>query len=618
MLVGQKNCKLLSFIILLFILIGCNDNNINNSTPPLIDNKKENHPILLLKEGEEDKIELLIQKYPQMSLAHKYIIDYADKCLDMKPVERVLNGKRLLKISREALTRIYYLSYAYRMTGKEEYASRAEIELLAVCGFSDWNPNHFLDVAEMTMGVAIGYDWLYNYLSESSRKIIHKAIVEKAFVPANDPKKATFYNATNNWNQVCNAGLVFGALALYEREPEISSNIIDKAIKTIPLAMESYHPDGAYPEGFTYWGYGTGFEVAMLEAMKTSLGTDFGLSNDNAFMQSPMFMLFLTTPTGWCYNFGDSGKTINFEHGMYWFAKELKDPSLLVYELKYLENLKKYGGNENDRLLPNVLIFSKDLNLDNIEPPSENFWISEGNKPLYVWRSGWTDKKDTYLGVVGGAANISHGHMDAGSFLYEKNGVRWSMELGLQSYETLESKGVDLWNMSQNSQRWDVFRLGNTGHSTLVVNNERHLVNAAPQFVENYNTDDLKGVTIDLSSLYSGNINKVFRTVALNKANDLFVNDKIITNNKSADIKWMMVTPAEAKIVSTNEIELTSNGHKMILSIDSPIDVKVNIWDNNPVHDYDQENPGTCRVGYTTTLPSNNVYQINVTLSTLE
>ena len=172
--------------------------------------------------------------------------------------------------------------------------------------------------------------------------------------------------------------------------------------------------------------------------------------------------------------------------------------------------------------------------------------------------------------------------------------------------------------MSQNSQRWDVFRLGNTGHSTLVVNNERHLVNAAPQFVENYNTDELKGVTIDLSSLYSGNINKVFRTVALNKANDLFVNDKITTNNKSADIKWMMVTPAEAKIVSTNEIELTSNGHKMLLSIDSPIDVKVNIWDNNPVHDYDQENPGTCRVGYTTTLPSNNIYQINVTLSTLE
>lgn len=92
----------------------------------------------------------------------------------------------------------------------------------------------------------------------------------------------------------------------------------------------------------------------------------------------------------------------------------------------------------------------------------------------------------------------------------------------------------------------------------------------------------IKGVTIDLSSLYSGNINKVFRIVAFNKANDLFVNDKITTNNKSADIKWMIVTPAEAKIVSTNEIELTSNGHKMLLSIDSLIDIKVNTWNNNP------------------------------------
>lgn len=523
-----------------------------------------------------------------------------------------------MAVSRIALRRIYYLSYAYRMTGNEKYASRAEIEILAVCAFSDWNPTHFLDVAEMTMAVAIGYDWLYNYLSDSTRKIIHKAIVEKAFAPANDSQKAFFYETTNNWNQVCNAGLVFGALALYDREPILSKSIIDAAVKTVPLAMNSYNPSGVYPEGYSYWGYGTGFEVSMLEAMKTSLGTDFNLSNHEAFMQSSKFILFLTTPTEWCYNFSDSGRNINLEHGMYWFAKELKDPSLLIYELKYLDNLEKYTNNDNDRLLPNVLIFSKNLEINDIKSPNTNVWISDGIKPLYVWRSGWTDKNDVYLGVVGGAAAISHGHMDAGSFLYEKNGVRWSMELGLQSYITLESKGVDLWNKSQDSQRWDVFRLGNTGHSTLIINNKRHLVDASPQFVENYQTDNFKGVKIDLTSLYGEDIASAYRTVSLNVMNDLSVSDKITTNEKAADVKWIMVTPADAKIISNNEIELISNGHKMLLSIDSPVEVKTEIWDNNPVHDYDQENPGTCRVGYTTTLPSNNVYQINVTLSTLE
>jgi len=65
-------------------------------------------------------------------------------------------GKRLLAISRIALKRIYYLSYAYRMTGERKYALRAEQEMLAVSRFTDWNPTHFLDVGEMVMALAIG------------------------------------------------------------------------------------------------------------------------------------------------------------------------------------------------------------------------------------------------------------------------------------------------------------------------------------------------------------------------------------------------------------------------------------------------------------------------------
>lgn len=129
-----------------------------------------------------------------------------------------------------------------------------------------------------------------------------------------------------------------------------------------------------------------------------------------------------------------------------------------------------------DRLLPNILIFSKELDFNNIKAPKGNYWYGRGDKPVFVYRSGWNSKNDTYLGVVGGSASIPHGHMDAGSFIYEKNGVRWAIDLGLQSYYTLEKEGVDLWNKDQNGQRWDVFRLGNTAHSTITINNEKHLV----------------------------------------------------------------------------------------------------------------------------------------------
>lgn len=41
---------------------------------------------------------------------------------------------------------------------------------------------------------------------------------------------------------------------------------------------EMYNPDGNYPEGYGYWGYGTAFECIMLAAMESCTGTDNGLS----------------------------------------------------------------------------------------------------------------------------------------------------------------------------------------------------------------------------------------------------------------------------------------------------------------------------------------------------
>ncbi len=51
---------------------------------------------------------------------------------------------------------------AWKMDEDSRFLDRAVAELDAVCAFSDWNPSHFLDLAEMSLAVSIGYDWLYN------------------------------------------------------------------------------------------------------------------------------------------------------------------------------------------------------------------------------------------------------------------------------------------------------------------------------------------------------------------------------------------------------------------------------------------------------------------------
>jgi hypothetical protein len=570
------------------------------------------HPRLLLKQGEEKKIKALIQKNPGMLLAHQAIINDADEVLTKSPLERVLKGKRLLAVSNEAFKRIYFLSYAYRMTSDAKYANRAEKELVAVCDFQDWNPSHFLDVAGMSMAVAIGYDWLFDTLSETTREKVRKAIIDKAFAPAGNEKYTSFYKSSNNWNQVCNAGLVLGALAIYDEEPEISKGIIEKSVQSIPLAMKSYGPDGAYPEGYSYWGYGTGFQVTMMAALESALGTDYKLSEDKGFMHSPYYMLMMLAPSGLCYNFGDSGSKPPFQPAMFWFSAKLNDASILFHEQKTLSKMAK---GDNGGMLPNVLIFSKDVKFETTKVPNTNFYSSQGAKPIFIYRSGWNDKNDAYLGVVGGRANASHGHMDAGSFVYEKNGVRWALELGLQSYITLESKGVDLWNNKQEGQRWDIFRLGNTGHSTLTINGEKHLVAGEATMINTFQTTDIKGAELDLSPIFAKSVQHVIRKVYLDSKNDLHVNDKIKTKEISANIVWQMVAPKEAKIVGDNQIELTKDGQKMILTVESPASVTMKIWSNEPVNTYDQDNPGTIRVGFETTILPNSEAELVIKLA---
>src|SRR5258706_876669 len=142
------------------------------------------HPRILLLQADEEVIKKRVEKDSAWKVIHQYLLAECDRILTKPLVEHKLEGKRLLSKSRECRKRIFYLSYAWRMTGAKKYFDRVEKELLNVSAFKDWNPSHFLDVAEMTMAVAIGYDWLYKDLSINSRTLIKEAIITKGLEPS--------------------------------------------------------------------------------------------------------------------------------------------------------------------------------------------------------------------------------------------------------------------------------------------------------------------------------------------------------------------------------------------------------------------------------------------------
>ena len=100
----------------------------------------------------------------------------------------------------------------------------------------------------MTHAVAIGYDWLYAGLTPEDRKRIRAAIVEKgidAALPLYRARKG-FTILHHNWNQVCNGGIAIGALAVAEDEAKKAREVLSDSIASIPLAMDSYAPDGGW------------------------------------------------------------------------------------------------------------------------------------------------------------------------------------------------------------------------------------------------------------------------------------------------------------------------------------------------------------------------------------
>lgn len=572
-----------------------------------------NHPRILLFAGEEAAIKKKAIADPAWRTLHEAIIKEADRLLKKKPVTRVMTGRRLLAVSREALRRIFFLSYAWRMTNKEVYGLRTEKEMLAVAAFSDWNPSHFLDVAEMTMAMAIGYDWTYHQLSNPAKQRIAKAIIDKGLLPSLDAQNNYWLRTNNNWNQVCNAGITFGAMAVYENDSLLSLSLINRAITSVPAAMKEYSPDGAYPEGYAYWGYGTSFNVMLISALEKLFNQDFGLNAIPGFLKTAGYLENMTGPTGIPFNYSDAGMGGGLQPAMFWFASRLNNPSLLWVERSRLMQSKEKDIVRN-RLLPAALIWQAGLSVLQAPAPDSLTWIGHGATPVALMRSSWTDRAAIFVGMKGGTPSENHAHMDIGSFVMDADGERWAMDFGMQEYESLESKGIKIWGRTQDAERWSVFRYTNQAHNTITVNNQHQRVNGFALITASSSDPTFMYAVTDMTELYKGVLTEARRGIGIVNKAYVVVRDEIKTADTITTVRWNMVTQAAARITGDKEIELTQNGKMLLLKVDTDAPVEMKTWLTDPPHRFDAANPGTVMVGFEIQLPPGTTAAVNVFL----
>ena len=604
--------RLLLVCILTAILSGCNgdihpDDSGQGAQKPdqgVTDDKPEkdysltaeNHPRLFLNTDEFVQMRSIVQKGTDATLTriHESIMELVD---NVAMVESVLayesggsDGGLLNNVHRTALERIFLCSYAYRFTKAKKYLTQAEKTINEVCSFPDWNTKgSSLDMAEIAAGVAIGYDWLYEFLAPGTKAAAEKAMHDFALEPSSkNIYSLNFYNVDHNWNQVCNAGLVCAALATYEKYPEFAQQVIDKSVESNRRAIgATYAPDGIYPEGPSYWSYGTAFQCMLLAALDSCIGNDYGLSEIAGFEKAGKFMLFATGATEKFFNYSDTMETLVPVFPMWYFARRFNDPSLLHNELRYLAEGRYVVNADEKRLIPLVMCHACMMDLSDVSSPAEDMFVGGGVNPLVIIHTDWTySDTDMYLGIKGGKASYNHGHMDVGSFVFDAEGVRWAMDLPRQSYDELrQAVNGELFNMSQNSQRWNVFRINNKQHNTLTINNAYHKASATAEFTSFTDTKKRKGATLDLTAVMNGEAAKVVRDVELYNG-ELILTDNIqAKSDKAAVVRWTMVSYAKPEIIEGGKgIRLTSQGGKVryIVADSEQVDLTYEIFESDP------------------------------------
>lgn len=514
-------------------------------------NLLKTQPRLVLNADLEKLVKAKLKSDPVIQNMYRAVQANAKEIQKKPMLERKLEGRRLLNVSREMLYRINMLGMVYRMEKDAKILKRINDEVVAVCNFTDWNPSHYLDVAEMSMAVALALDWTAGKLPAATITLAKKALIDKGIKPSwpKDGKNPGWAYGHNNWNQVCNGGMIAASIAVAEVEPELAAKTIYRAMDGMVQALVQYQPDGVYPEGSTYWGYGTSFTVMTVAMLESAFGTDFGITGYPGLKESAMYRVMMNAPSGWYFNFADCGDKRG-EGGdvtLAWFAAKTGNKSFFEKE-RFLLPITNLG--ELSRISGAALVWmSQYQEKTGVKVPQN--WKGDGSNPIVIFTGGDNDTRHYYFGGKGGRGTTSHGNMDAGSFIFELDGVRWSIDPGNQNYNTLEQAGFDLWGSCQNCDRWKLITKSNFGHSTLTVNDSLFLNNGYAPLLK-FEEGKTPQATFDLTAVYNGKLKSAQRSFIKDGPASVVIEDQIVTNEKTQLVTWQMMTTAD--------VELTKGG----------------------------------------------------------
>ena len=519
------------------------------------------HPRLLATAEDFSRLREEVKTDPVKAGWYESVLNTADTILKQEPSEYKISNGRLLDVANATLSRMKYLGFAYQISGNEAYAKRGVEELEAVCAFPDWHPDHYLDTGTLAAGVAVGFDWLYTYMTEEQREKIAASAKKLALDTAKDGYYGTAaYNdfwckTETNWGIICNGGIADLALATGEYNTDEAMDVLSNALISMEYPWYRLAPDGAWYDGTGYWSYLLTHLSLFMGCYETSMGEVFG-KDYMGLDRYGYFQTYFMGPDGLSNNFNDADEENVQCGGQFYLAKIYGDSSLMLYRL---DQMKKYNTAPD---VFDILWYDSSLTgRDEIELDKDAYYRET---EFVAMREKWGAEDAAWLSFHGGMSNAAHDHVDKGTFVYNIGGVRWAVETGRE----MLSYSVENPAAAAGYDGRYYYRRKGEGHNILVVNPDKNLemsINGFAKVGRPVTGENGSYAVMDLSEAYADKALDYKRGWRLSDSRrTLTVRDEISLRAES-ELHWFMHTRGQIRIVDQSTAIIYQDGKQLLM-----------------------------------------------------
>lgn len=252
----------------------------NSSASRLLAVVRGQHPRLLFTERDLPRLRAYYQSEPAVLWRRK--LEAALPVCVAPETPKFLNDAT--DGQRQGLWRLPTVALHYVLTGDQESRRRAEGFLRLLLSLPDWETggecNSGMSAANIMVGAALAYDWLYHDLEPEFRTRFREKLFRQArlmyygghLYGNSGVPKYWQQDPGNNHRWIRNAGLLLALLSSNESKPE-EAWLLEQAIKDVEFVCRWLPYDGTSHEGAGYLIFGQNHLLLTVDASDRCLGS---------------------------------------------------------------------------------------------------------------------------------------------------------------------------------------------------------------------------------------------------------------------------------------------------------------------------------------------------------